>query len=197
MDRVVRRVSSAGDIGFGNWSEEIRESIYHKIFPPINIRIFMDRRSLLSLIGATAGGGLAGCSLVNGGDDLPEFGGTSIRELERTCTDAVEDTATISFREAGKRVDVSGRYGVLNTSSELIVRPTRDNTDKQKVIFRIDQSAAENANTDGSDCSGRINYEARVSLSTPPSEVVVQHTKEEVDDHESRTWLETVATSSP
>lgn len=157
----------------------------------------MNRRSLLSLLGVAAGGGFSGCSLVNGGSEVPEFDQTSIRELERTCTDAVEDTATISFREAGKRVDVSGRYGVLNTSSELIVRPKRDNTDKQKVIFRIDQSAAENANTDGSDCSGSIDYEARVSLSKPPSEVVVQHTKEEVDDHESRTWPETVATSAP
>lgn len=157
----------------------------------------MNRRALVSLLWVAAGGGFSGCSLVDGGNDVPEFDQPSIREVERTCTDNVEDTATILFREAGKLVDVSGRFGIRNISSKLLARPKRDNSDKQKVILRIDQFADENANTEDSDCSGSNEYEASISLSKPPSEVVVQHIKEEVDDHEIRMWPESVATSAP
>ena len=157
----------------------------------------MNRRSVLSVVGVAIGGGFSGCSLVNGGNDPPEFEQTSIRELNRACTDDADDATTISFGEYGTRVDVTGHYGVRNISSKLQVRTQRDNTDKQKVILRIDQFADTNANTEDSDCSGSIDYEARVSLSKAPTEVIVQHTKEEVGEHESRAWPETVATSSP
>lgn len=157
----------------------------------------MNRRSLLSSIGVGLGGGLSGCSVVNGGDEPPEFEQTAIHELTRACADAVEDAATISFGESGKRVDVSGRFGVRDISWKLMVRTQRDNTDNEKVFLRIDQFAAANATEETADCSGSIDYEASVSLSKAPSEVVVQHIKEEVGDHDSRTWPKTVATSSP
>ena len=157
----------------------------------------MNRRSVLSVVGVAIGGGLSGCASVNGGDDPPEFERTSIRALDRACTDDVDDAATISFGESGTRVDVAGHYGVRDISSKLQVRTRRDNTDERNVILRVDHFADASANEAVSDCAGSIDYKARVSLSRAPTEVIVQHTNEELGDHESRAWPETVATSSP
>lgn len=177
--------------------EESGAQFDHKILSPSSVQTFMDRRSLLSLLAVTAGSGLSGCSLVNGENDVPEFEQTSIRELDRACSDTVEDAATISFGGSGERVEISGRFSVRNISWELLVRPKRDNSNKERVLLRIDQFADGNGDTEVADCSGSIDYEARVSLSKAPDEVVVEHIKEEDGDHESRAWTETVATSSP
>lgn len=157
----------------------------------------MNRRSVLSLLGAAIGGGLSGCSSMGSENGELKVEQSGIRALDRNCNNSEEDKATIKFDSSGEKINISGSYGVRKISYKLDVitrtNMSTESLDEGDVEIRIDQFASSSTNQTVPDCSGIVDYEADVSLSHSPNEVIVQHVKEEDD----RAWLETVARSSP
>lgn len=156
----------------------------------------VNRRYICSTIGAALGGGISGCSSIGSENEPPDIENTYIQEIERGCGSSEEDSANIKFKNSGKLIEIAGEFGAINISWELMVRTQHDNQNKENVKIRIDQFASSNSNELESDCAGIIEYEASVTLSKSPNKVTVQHIKEE-NDQESRTWIKTVANSSP
>lgn len=157
----------------------------------------MNRRLVLSSLGAAIGGGLSGCSSVGWENETPEVEQSGVRALDRSCSNPEEDSAAITFKNSGKNINVSGKYGVRKISYKLGIKSrtnmSTEELDEDDVEIRIDQFASSSTNQTVSECAGIVDYEANVSLSHSPNEVIVQHVKEEDD----RAWLKTVATSSP
>lgn len=154
----------------------------------------MNRRNFLKLSCAAMVGGFSGCTFYNSESESMNVEQSEIQILDRMC-DESDDSASITFRNAGESVDVSGSFGVRKISYDVGVQTyiSRSSESVGDVEIQIDQFASSNTDQGESDCPGIIDYEASVSLSSAPNEVVVKHIKEEDD----RAWLETVATSSP
>lgn len=159
--------------------------------------VFMNRRSVLSLLGTAIGGGLSGCSSNESENEKLRVEQSGVRALDKNCNNSNDDKAAITFNESKKEIAVSGRYGVRKISYKIDIATrtnvSTENLDRGDVEIRIDQFASSSTNPTVSDCSGAVDYEANVFLSHPPNEVIVQHVKEEND----RAWIETVARSSP
>jgi len=156
----------------------------------------MRRRKVISTLGLAVGIGLPGCASLGSVDDIPSVEQSEIRAGDRQCTEADEDSATITFGDGDRRIDVAGRYGVRKISYKLDVTVRTDvaNADRDDAVeIRIDQYAASSANESVPDCRGVVDYEATVALSRAPNAVVVRHVKEDED----RAYPETVATSAP
>lgn len=153
----------------------------------------MRRRVLLSVLGTTSLGSVAGCSTTTSTITTPDIASTGIEAQDWGCTDSPTEAATITSRsDDGTVLGVTGSIAVPRIRDELYVQAQngvgnadRDDADME---IRIDFGPSDpRANPDTPECEGQIEYDAEVEFTHPPKEVIVRHTVEEEDSYTLKT----------
>ena len=152
----------------------------------------MQRRNLLSLVGASSLSGLAGCSSALSAVSLPEVESTKITALDRSCNDSPEGTSTVES-EGDDTVIITGTIVVPRIRDSLYITAETDtvfaDVNEETIDARIDFGPSDpHANTDVPECLGVIEYRAELTVSKLPSKVVVRH----VFEPEGRSYLDTI-----
>lgn len=145
----------------------------------------MRRRALLSVLGTSSLGSLAGCSAVPKFFTTPDIASAEIAAHDRVCSDSPTETATIRQSSGiGTRIEITGSIAVPRIRDTLSVavqngvgKPERAEADMEA---HIDFGPADLAvNTGVPACEGQVDYRAEIELTRSPTAIIVRHTVEE------------------
>lgn len=145
----------------------------------------MRRRALLSVLGMSSLGSLAGCSVASTFFTAPDIASAEITAHNRVCSASPIETATIRQSSGiGTWIEITGSIAVPRIRDTLSVavqngigKPERADADME---VHIDFGPADPAvNTGVPACEGQVDYRAEIELTRSPTAIIVRHTVEE------------------
>lgn len=144
----------------------------------------MNRRALLTSLGAAGVAGLAGCSSPFGvSSDVPAIESKQVTIERSECVPTSERTpqASLSYDRSASRLTVDGRTATPSDCTDLFLNPVKgtgreDIADDPYVII-VDFASAGSCDR----CPATTTYSATVTFGHDPSALSIYHTEERDD----------------